>query len=758
MSSKIKNSEGTEKTRIEYLEKTAKWNMFCFDLLSSLGERHHDAGMKGSPAKLFEITRQHIQQIIDFEVSAFYLVDEADSGFYLCVVDPENQRDIVEKEVNDAIEDGTFAWAVNQNAPVLVKSQALGKTLVFHALATKRRVRGMFVGILNSGLSSLEGALKHPLSIILQFSANMLESTELYHLMKETNSNLELKIRERTNELEKNLSKLKEEFSYRNMVEEALWIAKEEAESASQTKNKFLANISHEFRTPLNAILGFAEILQVEAQKNNQPDFVEDLQAIESAGKHLLNLINDILDFVKIQSGKVNYNVESFQISKLLREVTTTLGPLARKNGNTLILEEPHDLGLMKSDVNRVRQILLNLLGNACKFTSKGSIRLSAKFADKENPTSIVFNISDTGIGMDPRQIEKLFQEFAQGEHSENHRYEGTGLGLPISRHLCRGLGGDIEVVGELGKGTTFKVHLPLQISTENKLLKRLENSEIPDKPEWTSAQPSPTASLARVVTQPSDVAVDSGEDSLLKKTVLIIDDDSSVCDLIQQFANREGFRAEMAFNGDDGIRLARKLIPEIIFIDVVLSDVEGWEVVQALKDDAKLKNVPIVIISHIPEDGKSQAMGVSDYLRKPLNSDMLTGALKKVNAPQIHSSILIVEDDPTIREALSRILQQEGWRVGAVSDRKSALEYIGKDKPGLMILDISLDEKEGYDLLFEIKKNKDWSAIPIIIFTAKSISQEGYDVLDGTVQKILQKGNCTRAELFNQIRTLTAS
>lgn len=757
MKPEIKNSADTQKTRIEYLEKTAKWNLFCFDLLSSLGERHHDARLKGKPAKLFEITRQHIQRIIDFEVSAFYLVDEADSEFSLCVVYPEDQRDIVQEEVNIAIDDGSFAWAVNQNAPVLVKSQALGKTLVFHTLATKRRVRGMFVGILNDEISSLEETLKYPLSIILQFSANTLESAELYRLMKESNSNLELKIRERTNELEKNLSQLKEEFSYRNMAEEALWIAKEEAESASQTKNNFLANISHEFRTPLNAILGFTEILQVAAKKNNQPDFVEDLQAIESAGRHLLNLINDILDFVKIQSGKVNFNIKSFQISKLLAEVTTTLRPLAEKNGNTLVLEEPDDLGLMKSDVNRVRQILLNLLGNACKFTSNGSIRLSAKLDDKENPTSIFIDISDTGIGLDPRQMEKLFQEFAQGEHSGDHKFEGTGLGLPISRHLCQALGGDIEVDGELGKGTTFKVHLPLQISTETDFLKKPENSEIPEKPEMTSAPSSPKASLARAITPPAEVAVDPSNDALSKKTVLIIDDDSSVCDLIRQFANREGLRTEMAFNADDGIRLARKLTPDIIFLDIILSDADGWEVIKVLKDEAKLKSIPIVVISHIPEDEKSQAMGVSDYLRKPLNSDMLTSTLKKVNASENHSSILIVEDDQTTRETLSRMLKQEGWQVGVVSDKKSALEYLGKEKPGLVILDISLGGREGYDILSEIRKNKDWSAMPIIIFTAKNISKEEYVVLNESVQKIFQKGNCTRAELFNQIRTLIA-
>ncbi len=188
MSPDTKNSEDTQKARIEYLEKTAKWNLFCFDLLASLGERHHDARMKGKPAELFEIARQHIHQIVDFEVSAFYLVDEADSDFFLSVVEPEDERDFVQGEVNAAIEDGTFAWAINQNTPVLMKAQDPGRTLVLHTLATKRRVRGMFVGILDGEPSSLEETLRYPLSIILQFTANTMESAELYHLKKEKHS------------------------------------------------------------------------------------------------------------------------------------------------------------------------------------------------------------------------------------------------------------------------------------------------------------------------------------------------------------------------------------------------------------------------------------------------------------------------------------------------------------------------------------------------------------------------------------------
>jgi len=755
MSPKIKDSEDTQKARIEYLEKTAKWNMFCFDLLASLGDRHHDVRMKGKPAKLFEIARQHVQRIIDFEVSAFYLVDEVDSDFVLSAVEPEDQQNYVQEEVNAAIEDGTFAWTVNQNTPVLVKAQDPGKTLVLHTLATKRRVRGMFVGILEGEVSSLGETWRYPLSIILQFTANSLESAELYSLSKEANSNLELKIRERTNELEKNLSKLKEEISYRKMAEEALLIAKEAAESASQVKNKFLANISHEFRTPLNAILGFSEILQMEAKKINQAGFVEDLKIIDSAGKHLLNLINDILDFVKIQSGKVNFNVESFQISKMLEDVTSTLQPLAKINGNTLVLDVPDDLGLMKSDVNRVRQVLLNLLGNACKFTHDGSIHLNAKLEDIDNSPSVVFRILDTGIGMNPEQVENLFQEFAQGDHSRERKYEGTGLGLPISRHLCQGLGGDIEVESELGKGTTFKVHFPLQISGESKIMEKKESPEIPGK---APAPGSAQSSIQRVITMPTTVGTESDEDPLLKRTVLIIDDDSSVCDLIQQFAYKEGFRAEMAFNGDDGIRLAQKLIPDVIFLDIVLPGVDGWEVIRNLKDDPNLKNVPIVIISNIQEDEKSRASGVFDYLRKPISSDMLAGTLKKIYAPERLSPILIVEDDPTPREMLSRILKQEGWPVSVAASSKAALEYLNKEKPGLVILDISLGDKSGFDFIAKIRKNKEWGALPILIFTAKDLSKEEYDLLSGSVQEILQKGNCTRAELLNHIRNLTAS
>ena len=412
-------------------------------------------------------------------------------------------------------------------------------------------------------------------------------------------------------------------------------------EQANRAKSVFLANISHELRTPLNAILGYSEMLQEEAVERKLDEFGADLRKINGAGKHLLALINNILDLSKIEAGKMEMFLETFDVARMIDEVASTIRLMVKENANTLHIECAPDLGAMHADQIKVRQGLFNLLSNAAKFTHDGNITLNAGREIMDGSEWIVFRVADTGIGLSPEQIVKLFQDFTQADPSTTRKFGGTGLGLALTRRFCQIMGGDVTVHSLPGKGSVFTIKLPAVVS---------------------EVKPEAAAEIAgaHVVGASPD---GDGTDRFAptESCVLVIDDDPVQRDLLDRFLSKEGFCVRTAAGGDTGLRLARQLRPVAITLDVMMPDMDGWSVLAALKADATLCDIPVIMLTMVDDPERGFTLGAADYATKPVDRARLSHILKKYTCPHPPCPVLMVEDDPATRELTRAILEKEG-------------------------------------------------------------------------------------------------
>ncbi len=518
------------------------------------------------------------------------------------------------------------------------------------------------------------------------------------------NEELETRVRVRTAELEEANGKLE--------------VAVRDAEAAVRAKDSFVANMSHELRQPLHIIIGFTEALKEEAADAGNEATVPDLDKILSAAKHLLDLINDILDMAKISAGKMELSVSTFPLAKLVADVAALVGPLAEANGNRFAVTADPALGALTADERRVKQILLNLLSNAFKFTKSGTVRFGVERLTEGGREWVRFRVADSGKGMTTEQVGRLFQRFYQADSSTTRGAGGTGLGLAITQSFNDLMGGEpIRVTSTVGYGSEFVVTLPAAVEATPQTLP----PDVPTPPE--------------------------GTESAAGRTVLVIDDDPAVRELMRRFLGKEGFAVVEAGTGDDGFALAREVRPCVITLDVMMPGSDGWAVLARLKADPATADIPVVMLTIVDDRGRGYSLGAADYLTKPIDWNRLGAILRKYLSRGRGDTVLVVDDDADNRGVIRRYLDREGWTIAEAADGEEGLRRFAESPPAVILLDLMMPVLDGFGFLDELAKRFPGHRVPVVILTAKELTPDDFDRLNGRVARILEKGDLASLE-----------
>jgi len=548
-------------------------------------------------------------------------------------------------------------------------------------------------------------------------------------LLTEAFNKMSLNLLARNQELKAAKDNLETEVSQRTTQ---LQQTNAELEKANRLKSEFLANMSHELRTPLNSIIGFAEVLQDGLCGELNPEQMECVLDIHGSGKHLLQMINDVLDLSKIEAGKMELHCEEFSLSNTLDDILSVVRDMANRKNLTLRINTSDDLPDIYADLVKFKQIMYNLLSNAIKFTpADGSITIDASLENDE----FLISVTDTGIGISPEDQLHLFDEFKQVDSSYSRQYEGTGLGLALTKRLVTMHGGDIGVKSELGKGSQFYFTLPACPS-------RFFNHE----------QSSVTLEFA----EPPETELSEHKP---RKTVLVAEDNLQAAQLLTIHLMDAGYNVVVARDGEETVKKVREVKPFAITLDVMLPKKDGWQVLQELKNFPETEKIPVIIVSIVDEYDIGFSLGAVGYLVKPIDKKQLLNTLAELDLPTKEDDaprrILVIDDQPEDIKLIKTVLSGEGFEVLEALSGAEGIDKVFHEKPELIILDLIMPDMSGFDVVDRIRESKEAMEIPIIICSAKDISAEEREMLNGKIQSVVRKGDVARSELLTAIRRI---
>ncbi|WP_246692813.1 response regulator [Methylobacterium sp. WL64] len=496
--------------------------------------------------------------------------------------------------------------------------------------------------------------------------------------------------------------------------------AREAAEDANRAKSSFLANMSHELRTPLSAVIGYSEMLEEEAEELGQDSLLKDLGKIKANAKHLLGLINDVLDLSKVEAEKMETYAEDIDVDVFVRDAAGTVDALVGKKGNRLVIDLGDGLGGARTDATKLRQCLFNLLSNAAKFTEAGTITLRVRRNAIPEGDRLTFSVEDTGIGMTSDQVDRLFQRFVQADGSTTRRFGGTGLGLALTKAFAELLGGGITVESDIGRGTRFILTVP--------------------------------ATLPEAIDDVSEEVAGESLGSGARGLVLVIDDEASQRDLMGRFLTRQGFSVRTAMDGRTGLDLAQTLAPRVILLDVMMPEVDGWTVLATLKNNPVTRDIPVVMVSFVADASLSASLGAADAVPKPVDWVRLKGVLDRLGTGA--GDVLVVDDDADMRERLRSVLERNGWSVREAGDGAEALDRVREATPRLVLLDLTMPVMDGFSFLHRLRAMPGCVEIPVVVLSARDVTTDERRQL-AEADRVLRKGDTSLQDIATELRRL---